>query len=38
MDRLFNSKDKDGNEVVLKFLKPTLKVQTEADFLFRQYF
>lgn len=38
MDRLFNSKDKDGNEVVLKFLKPTLKVQTEADFLFRQYY
>lgn len=37
-DRIFTSKDKEGKDVVVKFVRPNQKVLSEADFFYRQQF
>lgn len=37
-DRIFTSKDKEGKDVVLKFVRPNQKVLSDADFFYRQQF
>lgn len=37
-NRIFTSKDVNGNEVVLRFNKPSQKVLSDGDFVYRQHF
>lgn len=37
-DRIFKTKDKDGNDLVLKFVRPSQKVLNKADLIYRTMF